>query len=42
MALLREGESPVLPGEEREEKAAGAVGAGWRRLEIVLFLFRCF
>jgi hypothetical protein len=25
---LRKGESPVLPGEEREEKAEGAVGAG--------------
>jgi hypothetical protein len=28
MALLRKGESPVLPGEEKEEETEGTVGAG--------------
>jgi hypothetical protein len=34
IALLREGETPILPGKEREEEKGGMVGS-------VLFFFRC-
>jgi hypothetical protein len=40
IALLRKGESPVLPGEEREEKAEDMMGTGrihWQTDHAFLF-----
>jgi hypothetical protein len=39
IALLRKGELPVLPGEEREEEAEGMVGAGGVCLQSTCFSF---
>jgi hypothetical protein len=39
IALLRKGESPVLPGEERAEEEGGMVESASR--ESMLFFFRC-
>jgi hypothetical protein len=40
IALLREGESPILPGEEREEEG-NMVGAGGVHQQREVFFFRC-